>query len=129
MIAVEGDQALALKACDVIMRIDSQYSRLIDEAIMRKIYFAERRRMVGRAIQCKLRERQKAGETLDLVARNRRGFDMTDQLAAPEFFQALRLDVVVLAAAKVGGIRATNSILQTLNTKTCDREQGGPSNP
>lgn len=54
---------------------------------------------------------------------------MTDQSAAPEFFQALQLDVVVLAVAKVGGIHVNNAILQTLNTKTCDREQGDPLNP
>nr|WP_254436837.1 hypothetical protein [Ruegeria arenilitoris] len=85
--------------------------------------------MVGCAILFKLRERQKARETLYFVTRNRRGFDMTDQSAAPEFFQALQLDVVVLAVAKVGGIHVNNAILQTLNTKTCDREQGDPSNP
>ncbi|MTI02315.1 hypothetical protein [Roseibium sp. RKSG952] len=129
MIAVEGDHALALKACDVIMRIDSQYSRLVNETFMRKTYMAERRGMVGCAILFKLRERQKAREMLDLVARNRRGFDMTDQSAAPEFFRALRLIVVVRAAAKVGDISATNAVPNILGTKTCDREQGDPSNP
>lgn len=72
---------------------------------MTKYYIAGHRGMVGGAIARQLRV---AGET-DLVTRTRDELDLTDQLAVREFMQAERPDVVILAAAKVGGIYANNT--------------------
>ena len=72
---------------------------------MRKIYLAGHRGMVGGAI---LRQLQARGET-NIVTRTHAELDLTDQTAVREFLQAERPDVVILAAAKVGGILANNS--------------------
>jgi GDP-L-fucose synthase len=72
---------------------------------MRKIYLAGHRGMVGSAI---LRQLQARGET-DIVTRTHAELDLTDQAAVRTFMQAERPDVVILAAAKVGGIMANNS--------------------
>ena len=60
--------------------------------------------MVGSAIA---RELGAASET-NIVTRTHAELDLTDQLAVRDFMQAERPDVVVLAAAKVGGIYANN---------------------
>ena len=72
---------------------------------MRKIYLAGHRGMVGRAI---LRQLQARGET-NIVTRAHSELDLTDQVAVRAFMKAERPDVVILAAAKVGGILANNS--------------------
>lgn len=72
---------------------------------MRKIYLAGHRGMVGAAI---LRALQARGDT-DIVTRTRAELDLTDQAVVRAFMQAERPDVVILAAAKVGGILANNS--------------------
>ncbi|KZY01784.1 MULTISPECIES: GDP-L-fucose synthase [unclassified Sulfitobacter] len=72
---------------------------------MRKIYLAGHRGMVGGAI---LRQLQARGET-NIVTRTHAELDLTDQGAVRAFMQAERPDVVILAAAKVGGILANNS--------------------
>ena len=61
--------------------------------------------MVGSAI---VRQLQAAGET-NIVTRTHAGLDLTNQLAVRDFMRAERPDVVVLAAAKVGGIHANNT--------------------
>ncbi|AUJ65726.1 GDP-fucose synthetase (plasmid) [Aestuarium zhoushanense] len=71
---------------------------------MRKIYLAGHRGMVGGAI---LRQLQARGET-NIVTRTHAELDLTDQSAVRSFIQAERPDVVILAAAKVGGILANN---------------------
>lgn len=76
---------------------------------MRKIYVAGHRGMVGGAILRHLQARQAAGEALALVTRTHAELDLRNQQAVAAFFQAERPDVVVLAAAKVGGIHANNS--------------------
>ncbi len=76
---------------------------------MRKIYVAGHRGMVGCAIQRKLQDRQAAGEALSLITRTHSELDLTDQAAVRAFMQAEKPDVVVLAAAKVGGIHANNT--------------------
>ena len=60
--------------------------------------------MVGGAI---VRQLEAAGET-NVVTRTHAELDLTDQLAVRDFMQAERPDVVILAAAKVGGIYANN---------------------
>lgn len=72
---------------------------------MRKIYLAGHRGMVGGAI---LRQLQARGET-KIVTRTHGELDLTDQTAVCEFMQSEQPDVVILAAAKVGGILANNS--------------------
>ena len=72
---------------------------------MRKMYLAGHLGMVGGAI---LRQLQARGET-DIVTRTHLELDLTDQAAVRAFMQAERPDVVILAAAKVGGILANNS--------------------
>ncbi len=76
---------------------------------MRKIYVAGHRGMVGGAILRKLQDRQAAGEALSLITRTHSELDLTDQAAVRAFMQAEKPDVVVLAAAKVGGIHANNT--------------------
>ncbi|WP_170372763.1 GDP-L-fucose synthase [Ruegeria arenilitoris] len=76
---------------------------------MRKIYIAGHRGMVGGAILRQLKARQADGEALELVTRTHSELDLTDQSAVRAFMQAERPDVVILAAAKVGGIHANNT--------------------
>lgn len=76
---------------------------------MRKVFVAGHRGMVGGAILRRLEMRRKAGEDLQLVTRSRAELDLTDQHALRDFMQAERPDVVILAAAKVGGILANNT--------------------
>ena len=72
---------------------------------MTKYYIAGHRGMVGSAI---VRQLQAAGE-INIVTCTHVELDLTDQLAVRDFMQAERPDVVILAAAKVGGIYANNT--------------------
>jgi GDP-L-fucose synthase len=74
-----------------------------------KIYIAGHRGMVGGAITRRLEARRAAGEDITLVTRTSAELNLTDQVAVREFMQTERPDVVVLAAAKVGGIHANNT--------------------
>lgn len=76
---------------------------------MQKIYIAGHRGMVGGAILRRLEARRASGEALDLITRTHAELDLTDQAAVRDSMQAERPDVVILAAAKVGGIHANNS--------------------
>jgi GDP-L-fucose synthase len=67
-----------------------------------KIYVAGHRGLVGSAIARKLQEEG----CRYLVLRTRRELDLTDQSAVRSFFEQERPDIVMLAAAKVGGILA-----------------------
>ena len=69
------------------------------------VYVAGHNGMVGSAVVRLLRQRGYQR----IITRARRELDLTDQLAVQQFFQAERPDVVVFAAAKVGGILANNS--------------------
>ena len=70
-----------------------------------KIYIAGHRGLVGTAVT---RALQKQGYT-NLVERTDAELELTDQCAVAEFFPAVKPDVVVLAAAQVGGILANNT--------------------
>jgi GDP-L-fucose synthase len=70
-----------------------------------KIYIAGHRGMVGSAI---VRELERKGYT-NLVCRTRQELDLTNQLAAQNFFHQEKPDQVYLAAARVGGIYANNT--------------------
>lgn len=70
-----------------------------------KIYVAGHRGLVGSAIVRKLQEKGYA----NIVGRTHKELDLTNQAAVVRFFEEERPDVVVLAAAKVGGINANNT--------------------
>ena len=69
-----------------------------------KIYIAGHRGMVGSAIVKQLTE---TGYQ-NLVTRTHAELDLIDQTAVRNFIQQERPDIVILAAAKVGGIHANN---------------------
>lgn len=71
-----------------------------------RIYVAGHRGMVGSALMRSLRARGYA----NLVTRTRQELDLTDQGAVQRFFAEARPDYVFLAAAKVGGIFANNTM-------------------
>jgi GDP-L-fucose synthase len=62
--------------------------------------------MVGSAI---VRRLTALGYT-NIITRTRAELDLTDQHAVQEFFRSTRVDQMYLAAAKVGGIQANNSL-------------------
>jgi GDP-L-fucose synthase len=70
-----------------------------------KIYVAGHRGLVGSAI---LRRLQSEG-CKNLVLRTHKELDLTDQSAVRSFFERERPEIVVLAAAKVGGILANST--------------------
>ena len=72
-----------------------------------RIYIAGHRGMVGSAIIKKLLANGHSPESL--VLRTHKELDLTNQQAVRDFFQHQKIDYVVLAAAKVGGIHANNT--------------------
>mgnify|MGYP003525956582 FL=1 len=70
-----------------------------------RIYVAGHRGMVGSAI---VRQLQARGCS-NLIRRTHAELDLVDQAAVRAFFAAEKPDVVILAAAKVGGILANNN--------------------
>ncbi len=74
-----------------------------------KIYVAGHRGMVGSAILRQLDNRKRAGAGIELITRSHAALDLTDQAMVRAFFQSERPDVVILAAAKVGGIHANDT--------------------
>ena len=69
-----------------------------------KIYIAGHRGMVGSAIKLKLEER---GYT-NLVYKTSSELDLKNQAATKEFIESQKPDVVIIAAARVGGILAND---------------------
>lgn len=65
--------------------------------------------MVGGAILRQLQARKDAGEALALITRTHAELDLTSQVAVRDFMATEQPDVVILAAAKVGGIMANNT--------------------
>ncbi|WP_286131814.1 GDP-L-fucose synthase [Roseobacter sp. AzwK-3b] len=76
---------------------------------MQKIYVAGHRGMVGGAITRHLEARQLNGADIELITRTHDQLDLTDQAAVRAFMQEVRPEIVILAAAKVGGIYANNT--------------------
>ena len=70
-----------------------------------KIYVAGHRGLVGSAIVRRLEDK---GYT-NIIGRTHKELDLLEQAAVRDFFEKERPDVVVLAAAKVGGINANNT--------------------
>jgi GDP-L-fucose synthase len=71
-----------------------------------RIYVAGHRGMVGSALVRKL---QSEGYSR-IVTRTHAELDLTNQAAVNDFFQNEKIDAVLLAAAKVGGIHANNTL-------------------
>ncbi len=79
-----------------------------------KIYIAGHRGLVGGAIVACLQE-----QGFDnLILKTHSELDLTQQNAVEHFFEIERPDIVILAAAKVGGILANNTYARSLFTKT-----------
>lgn len=76
---------------------------------MTSIYIAGHRGMVGGAILRRLQARKSAGEAIDLITRTHSELDLTNQADVAAFMASEKPDVVILAAAKVGGIHANNT--------------------
>ncbi len=70
-----------------------------------KIYVAGHRGLVGSAIVRNLKEK---GYT-NIIGKTHKELDLTNQQSVREFFENERPDIVILAAAKVGGINANNT--------------------
>jgi GDP-L-fucose synthase len=69
------------------------------------IYIAGHRGLVGSAV---MRSLQRQGFE-NLIVRSHQELDLTEQAAVRHFFDATRPRVVIMAAARVGGIHATSS--------------------
>ena len=76
----------------------------------RKIFVAGHRGLVGSAIVRALQRRVEGGEPWEIVTRSRAELDLLDGPAVHEFLRAERPAYVVVAAAKVGGIKANNDL-------------------
>ena len=76
---------------------------------MTRIYVAGHRGMVGGAILRMLEARAAAGEDITLITATHSELDLTDQAAVRGFMAREQPDVVILAAARVGGIHANNT--------------------
>ncbi|SDW79390.1 GDP-L-fucose synthase [Nitrosomonas oligotropha] len=76
---------------------------------MTKIYVAGHSGMVGSAIVRLLQKRKQKGEPIELLTRTHAELDLTEQSAVRDFFSEAKPDVVILAAAKAGGIHANNT--------------------
>ena len=68
-----------------------------------KIFIAGHNGLVGSAIKRRL-----SNEDVQIIYANRHSLDLLDQRAVGYFFEANKPDVVIDAAAKVGGIHANN---------------------
>ena len=71
----------------------------------KRVYVAGHRGMVGGALVRRL-----AQEDIDLVTTDRREVDLCNQAAVFDWFAKVRPQIVFLAAAKVGGIVANNTL-------------------
>lgn len=73
---------------------------------MKRVYVAGHRGMVGSAICRNLSSR----DDIELVIRTHSELDLTSQKSVLDFFKSEKIDEVYLAAAKVGGIYANNTL-------------------
>jgi GDP-L-fucose synthase len=71
-----------------------------------RIYVAGHRGMVGSAL---VRRLTSEGYR-NIITRTRSQLDLTDQVGVNMFFEKESIDVVLLAAAKVGGILANSTL-------------------
>ena len=76
----------------------------------KKIFVAGHRGLVGSAILRAIQARAAAGEPWEPVTRSRRELDLLDAAAVRAFLLAEQPGFVVIAAAKVGGIKANSDL-------------------
>jgi len=74
-----------------------------------RVYVAGHRGMVGGAILRRLEARAAAGEAIEMITATHAELDLTDQAQVAAFMADRTPDVVILAAAKVGGIHANST--------------------
>jgi nucleoside-diphosphate-sugar epimerase len=74
-----------------------------------RVYIAGHRGMVGSAILRQFEEQKISDDTLQIITRTHAELDLTEQTDVRAFMQQERPDVVIIAAAKVGGIYANNT--------------------
>ncbi|WPL15268.1 GDP-L-fucose synthase [Thiorhodovibrio winogradskyi] len=74
------------------------------------LFLAGHRGMVGRAIARQLQAERPAHHQPELLTASRAELDLLNQQAVNAFFQQHKIDQVIIAAAKVGGIQANNSL-------------------
>lgn len=74
-----------------------------------KIFIAGHRGMVGSAIMRQLAARKILERRMELLTCSRDELDLTDQIKTREFLESARPELVIIAAAKVGGIHANNA--------------------
>jgi GDP-L-fucose synthase len=73
-----------------------------------RIFVAGHGGMVGRAIVRALQRKRSNGESIEILTRARTETDLMDETAVRDLFEDARPTHVVLAAAKVGGIKANS---------------------
>jgi len=83
----------------------TEYTDLMSDIHNKKIYIAGHRGMVGSAITRSLQ----ASGYKNIISRTIDELDLMNQQAVSEFFSNEKPDIVILAAAKVGGILANNT--------------------
>ncbi|MBY6004228.1 GDP-L-fucose synthase [Salipiger bermudensis] len=76
---------------------------------MTRLFVAGHRGMVGRAIVRALMSQRREGPEVELITRSHDELDLRDQIAVNDFFRSEKPDMVILAAAKVGGILANDT--------------------
>ena len=65
--------------------------------------------MVGSAILRILTQRKESGDKFEIITASRESLDLKSQYSVKEFFRKHQADVVIVAAARVGGIFANNT--------------------
>ena len=65
--------------------------------------------MVGSAILRNLKNPRADSKDFEIITRSRQELDLTNQAAVSDFMQSEQPDIVIIAAAKVGGIQANNT--------------------
>lgn len=71
-----------------------------------RIFVAGHRGMVGSSIVRQLKSRK----NIKIITRDKKDLDLVNQVAVNNFFKKEKIDQIYLAAAKVGGIYANNSL-------------------
>lgn len=74
-----------------------------------KVFLSGHLGMVGSAILRRLETLKSAGEAIEILTKTHAQLDLTDQAAVRAFMEIHKPDVVILAAAKVGGIHANST--------------------
>ena len=72
---------------------------------MKKVFIAGHTGMVGKALLRKL----KTKKNIEIITKSRSDLDLTNQNDVKNFFKKNKIDEVLIAAAKVGGIFANNT--------------------